>query len=188
MPSVSGVFPEQTVQLLWIHTLPWSCQAPGCSSQRALCRLADELLCFPRGCGGSERKGHADFSEDSCKLPLPLGLCVASPSGCFAWGHPQQNVPVLGWVFVELERPQGWEQPWGSSELALRRAESWCCPSQGCCFSLMGSLLRKVCPSPQGRLFPSLWGTSFPSSELCLLHPCGSGMTSEADPTLAHLE
>lgn len=99
MPSVSGVFPEQTVQLLWIHTLPLSCQARGSNSQRALCRLADELLCFPRGCGSSERKGHADFSEDSCKLPL--GLCVASLSEAFAWGHPQQSIPVLFSVFVE---------------------------------------------------------------------------------------
>lgn len=44
MPSASGVFPEQTVQLLWIHILALSCQAPGSDSQRALCRLADEFV------------------------------------------------------------------------------------------------------------------------------------------------
>lgn len=56
MPSVSGVFPEQTVQLLWIHTLALSCQAPG-SDPRGLCADLQMSLCFPKGCGSSERKG-----------------------------------------------------------------------------------------------------------------------------------
>lgn len=68
---------------------------PEVPTPQGLCRLADELLCFPRGCGSSERKGHADFSEDSRKLPLPLGLCVVSLSESLSWGHPQQDIPVL---------------------------------------------------------------------------------------------
>lgn len=102
MPSVSGVFPEQTVQLLQIHTMPVSCQAWGSDSQRVLCRLAYKLLRFPKGYGSSERKGYIHFSEDNCKLPLPLGLPVASPSESFAWGDPQQKIPVLFLVLVEL--------------------------------------------------------------------------------------
>lgn len=51
---------------------------------KVLCRLAYKLLRFPKGYGSSERKGYIHFSEDNCKLPLPLGLPVASPSESFA--------------------------------------------------------------------------------------------------------
>lgn len=162
---------------------------PEVPAPRGLCADLQMSCCaFPGDVEALRGKATLTFLRTAVNFLFLLGLCVASLPECFAWGHPQQTVPVLGWVFVELESPQGWEQPWGSSQLALRRAESCYCPFQGCCFCLMGSLLSKVCPSPQGRLFPSLWGTSFPSSVLCLLHPCGSGMASEAEPTLARLE
>lgn len=57
----------------------------------------------------------------------------------------------LSECLLGLDGPQGWGEPWGAhwapSQLTLTRACYF--PFQGCCFSLMGSLLRKVCPSPK---------------------------------------
>lgn len=80
-PSASGVFPEQTVQLLQIHTAPVSCQ-PEVQAPTGPCAglHLSSYTYFPVGRGSSWRPGQAHLSKASCKLPLGLPSLPNIPS------------------------------------------------------------------------------------------------------------